>query len=252
MDVEAVLFDLFDTLVMIEGGEAFYTPSLKKLHDFLTKNEVNVPFDEFIRVYFQVRDKLYLETNESMEDPHFNVRVSRTLRELGYKLDVSDPVVVGATEAFSDEFMRYMRPDDDALYVLKRLHGRYKLGIVSNMSIPEVVWKLLSELGLGQFFSAVVVSGAINKRKPSPEIFEKALKNLGVKAERAVFVGDTPGIDVKGAKTVGLKAILIQRQHAAIDGSPSLTYKPSKEDDKVAPDRVIKSLRELPALLEDC
>jgi HAD superfamily hydrolase (TIGR01549 family) len=252
MNVEAVLFDLFDTLVIIEGGEAFYTPSLKKLHDFLTKNDVNVPFDEFIRVYFEVRDKLYLETNESMEDPHFNIRVSRTLQELGYKLDVSDPVVVGATEAFSDEFMRYMRLDDDALYVLKRLHGRYKLGIVSNMSIPEVVWKLLPELGLGRFFSAVVISGAINKRKPSPEIFEKALKSLGVKADRAVFVGDTPGIDVKGAKIVGLKAILLERQHAVTDGSVSLTYKPSKEDEKAAPDRVIKSLRELPALLEDC
>ncbi|MGB9756550.1 MAG: hypothetical protein ACPLVJ_02080, partial [Candidatus Bathyarchaeales archaeon] len=63
MQVKAVLFDLFDTLLLIRDGEAFYTPSLKKLHEFLVNNGVNVNFEDFKRVYFEVRDSLYAEAS---------------------------------------------------------------------------------------------------------------------------------------------------------------------------------------------
>jgi len=165
MQIEALLFDLFNTLVLLENDDAFYMPSLKRLHDYLVKNEIHVSFEDFVRVYFEVRDKLYEETSQSLEDPHFNIRVSRTLQNLGYKLEASHPTVIGATEAFCEEFMKYMRPDNDAVYVLEKLYKRYKLGIVSNLSIPECVPRLLEKFGLGRFFDVVVISGAINRRK---------------------------------------------------------------------------------------
>jgi HAD superfamily hydrolase (TIGR01662 family) len=251
MRVEAVLFDLFNTLVLLESDDAFYMPSLKRLHNFLVQNEIDIPFEDFVRVYFDVRDRLYEETSQSLEDPHFHIRVSRTLQEFGYKLGISHPTVMGATEAFCEEFMKYARPDDDALTVLKKLHKKYKLAIVSNLSIPECASRLLERFDLCRFFEVVVISGAINRRKPSPEIYEKALKTLDVRAEKAVFVGDTPGIDIKGAKAVGLKAVLIERQQPS-EASLSLTYELQGADEKVMPDAVIKSLRELPGLLEDC
>ena len=52
MHVEAVLFDLFDTLLLLEEDEAFYVPSLRKLHEFLVKNGIGVSFEDFRRVYF--------------------------------------------------------------------------------------------------------------------------------------------------------------------------------------------------------
>ena len=100
------------------------------------------------------------------------------------------------------------------------------------------------------FFDAVVISGAINKRKPSPEIYERALSTLGIEADRAVFVGDTLGIDIRGAKTVGLKAVLIER-HQPPQDSLSLSYKLPEAHEKVLPDLVIKGLRELLDLLEN-
>lgn len=239
MRFKAVLFDLFDTLILLEKNEAFYVPSLRKLHEFLVKNRVNVSFQDFKRVYFEVRDELYVETEKSLEEPHFNVRISRTLRELGYDFDVSSPIVIGATEAFSDEFTRYVRLDGNALDVLQKLRGKYKLGLISNFAIPECALKLLDKFGLNKFFNVILVSGAINRRKPSPEIFEKALKALKVDASRAVFVGDMVGLDVKGAKNVGMKAVLIKRRlfGGVLD---------------VKPDKVIKSLRELLLVLENC
>lgn len=240
MWVEAVLFDLFDTLLLLQGGDAFYEPSLKKLHEFLVENGINVSFGNFKRVYFEVRDELYAEVEQSLEEPHFNVRVSRTLQRLGYDFDVSSLIVTKSTSVFADEFTRYLRLDDDALPVLQKLRGKYKLGLVSNFAIPECAWELLDKYGLRGFFDAILISAEINKRKPSPEIFEKALQILDVSASKAVFVGDVPSSDVKGAKNAGMKAILVDRG------------RPTEKAIDVKPDEVVSSLKELLITIEDC
>lgn len=237
MNVKAVLFDLFDTLLLLESDEVYYPPSLRRLCEFLVKNGFYVPFEDLRRVYFEVREKILSESRKSLEEPHFSVRVSQTLQRLGYNLDVSDPVVVGATMAFADEFMRYVSLDDDAFDVLQKLHGRYKLGLISNFGIPECAWKLLEEFHLKMFFDVVIISAEVNRRKPSPEIFEDALKALAVEASEAVFVGDRLDFDIMGPRRVGMKTVLIKRRPV--------------ENAHVKPDRVIARLREVLAVLED-
>jgi putative hydrolase of the HAD superfamily len=239
MQVDAVLFDLFDTLVLIDRGEPYYEPSLKRLYESLVKNGVNVPFDDFRHVYFEVRDRLYSETRKTLKEPHFNLRVSQTLQRLGYDFDASDRVVMGATMAFADEFMGYVRLDNGVLEVLKKLHKKYKLGIVSNFAIPECGWRLLQNYGLKAYFDVVVISGEVNRRKPSPEIFQRALKGLGVNASKTVFVGDTLDLDVKGPKNVGMKTVLVRRR-------------PVEDIFDTQPDFVIANLDELPSVLDDC
>jgi len=237
MQVEAVLFDLFDTLVLLKSNEAYYTPSLKKLHEFLVQKGIDVSLEDFEGAYFEVRDKFYSESRKSLEEPHFNVRVSQTLKRLGYDLDVSDPIVTGATMAFAKEFMHYVSVDTEAVNVLMKLHGRYKLGLVSNLALPECCWDLLDKYGLRKFFNVIIISGEINRRKPSPEIFEKALKALDVEASKTVFVGDMLDLDIMGPKSVGMKTILIKRR-------PITTT-------DIKPDKIITRLSELPATLEN-
>ncbi len=237
MHFKAVIFDLFDTLLLVEKGMAYYKPALRRLYDFLIKNGVSVSFKDFCRVYFEVRDRIYNEVEKSLEEPHFNFRISRLLKRLGYNFDVSNPVVAEGTDVFADEFMRYVCLDKDALDVLLKLSSKYKLGLISNFAIPECFWRLLDKYGLRKFFDVILVSAEMNRRKPSPEIFKRALSDLGVDAAEAVFVGDTLGLDVKGAKNVGIRAVLIERR--PIEGGLD-----------VKPDAVIRSLRELLVFLE--
>ncbi|MEM2691757.1 MAG: HAD family hydrolase [Candidatus Bathyarchaeia archaeon] len=245
MKVKAVLFDLFDTLLLVEGGNAFYTPCLQKLHDFLVGKGVNVSFQEFRKVYFEVRDAIYADANKNLEEPHFNIRVWKTLQRLGYNYDLSDAIIVEATECFAKEFMKYVSLDKDAMDVLQRLYGKYKLGIISNFAIPECVWTLLEKYDLKRFFDVVIISAEVNKRKPSPEVFQRALKSLGVTHFEAVFVGDTPSMDIEGAKKVGMKAILVQRRTSATDAAESTTA-------TIKPDVTVKSLKKLPGIIGDC
>jgi putative hydrolase of the HAD superfamily len=238
MPIKAVLFDMFDTLMLIEKNHAFYSPSLKKAHRFLTENGVDVQFKAFRDAYIKARDALYVEADAKLEEPHFNCRISNALESLGY-VDVESEIVTGATNAFCEGFMEYVRIDDYAKSVLEKLHIEYKLGIVSNFAIPECVDKLLEKHGLVALFDVVVVSGAVNKRKPSPEIFQKALEKMGVSAENTVFVGDTVDADVIGAKAAGMKVIFIERRV-------------QKDAEQACPNQTIKSLSELLEAVKNC
>ncbi len=225
--VKAILFDMFDTLMLIEKDHAFYSPSLHGAYEFLVANGVAVTFEEFEKAYVSVRDGLYAAVEAELGEPHFNVRITGALKRLGYDCDASSPLVVGATDAFCERFMTYVRIDEHAESVLRRLHGRYRLGIVSNYAIPECVGKLLQREGLRELFDVVVVSGSVNRRKPHPEIYKKALQRLDVKPEETAFVGDTVDADVQGAKAVGMKTVYLERrkQETAEDARPDQTIK---------------------------
>ncbi len=236
MPIKAVLFDMFDTLMLIEKEHAFYSPAVKSMHNYLAGNGVQVSFSAFRDAYIRARDELYEAADNKMEEPHFNVRVQNALRILGYHAQAESSLVQGATNAFCGEFMNYVRVDEQATEILQKLHGKYKLGIVSNFAIPECVHTLLQQQGLAELFDVIVVSGAVNSRKPHPKIFRHALEKLELKPSEVVFVGDTVDADVKGPREVGMKTVYVDRR-------------PQRDLEQCKPDVTVKSLSELPAAI---
>ena len=87
----------------------------------------------------------------------------------------------------------------------------YRLGIVSNgRGIFQS--RAIDGLGIASFFDTILISEVEELRKPQPEIFHRALFKLSSVANEAVFVGDDPEADVRGAKSAGLKAVWKRNQ----------------------------------------
>ncbi|NLE05127.1 MAG: HAD family hydrolase [Crenarchaeota archaeon] len=232
MPIRAVLFDMFDTLMMIEKDHEFYNPAVKSMHQHIVKSGVPVTFSEFREAYIKARDLIYEKADATLEEPHFNVRVQNALNELGFIEEAKSKIVQGATEAFYQKFMDYVRIDENAVSVLEDLHESYNLGVVSNFAIPECVEELLEREKINQLFNVVIVSGGVNRRKPNPDIFSYALNKIQISAAEAIFVGDTVDADVIGPKQLGIKTIYIDRR-------------PQKELEQNQPDYIIKKLSEL-------
>jgi putative hydrolase of the HAD superfamily len=93
-----------------------------------------------------------------------------------------------------------------------RAAGR-RLVVVSNWDVS--LDEALDRLGLAPMLDGIVTSAAVGARKPSPEIFERALAVAEVAPHEAVHVGDSLAEDVAGARAAGIEAVLIKR-----DGSP--------------------------------
>jgi putative hydrolase of the HAD superfamily len=63
--------------------------------------------------------------------------------------------------------------------------------------------------GPGVEVDAILDSAVVGVAKPDPRIFHLALEALGVPAERAIHVGDTPAADVLGAVRAGVRPVLV-------------------------------------------
>jgi len=135
-----------------------------------------------------------------------------------FQLDTSaksDAHMMTLCRLFMQPIYARSRRYDDALPVIRELRTMgFKTGIVSNTSwgSPAALWREeIERLGLAPHMDIVVFCRDVGWRKPARQIFEFALKQIGVEAQDCLFVGDHPDWDVAGAEAVGMEAILIDR-----------------------------------------
>ena len=97
---------------------------------------------------------------------------------------------------------------EDALPALEELrrHG-VRIGLVSNGS--RDLEAFVRHHGLD--VDAAVGSRAFGRTKPHPAIFLAALERLEVEPGAAAMVGDSPEDDVDGARALGMRAFLLDR-----------------------------------------
>ena len=74
----------------------------------------------------------------------------------------------------------------------------------------------LDQLGLLGLFDFTVVSAIEGTKKPDRRIYERALERAGVRPGEAVHVGDMYLEDVLGARSAGVRPLLIDRGSLAM------------------------------------
>lgn len=132
----------------------------------------------------------------------------RPYAELLAELGVEDP------EGFIDREHAVWRPAYSVLAsaqaLLESLRDRgLKTGLVANAwPDPGRILRADAEaLGLASFLDVLVFGDEVGARKPAPEIFLHACRELGVDPTAALFVGDDLVDDVRGAALVGMRTV---------------------------------------------
>lgn len=104
------------------------------------------------------------------------------------------------------------QPYADVFPTLEGLRARgIRIGIVSDWS--QRLRPILHTSGLSRYLDFVVGSADAGYAKPMSELYDLAVRRAGVPAEQIIHVGDTYRADVLGARSVGMDAALIDRQH---------------------------------------
>ena len=235
-EIEAVLFDLDDTLVDARGSwRAGFAEAIAELHvrspALQRLGSPTAIYDAHFRRYGEEahRDAGYGEWQARFTVEAFERLVAE---HLGPDGELAAQLLARYLAAVPGHLTLY--PDAEPL--LERLGARYPLGLISN-GPSELQRPKIEKFALERHFEVVLVSGELGVRKPDPAIFAMALEALGVSPQRAVFIGDNPIDDVAGACASGLPAIWVNRGDwpAPADGA--------------APHVEVGELREIPAVL---
>jgi putative hydrolase of the HAD superfamily len=137
------------------------------------------------------------------------------------------------TEQMLAAFHEWWEPhtllDPDVPEVFAGLRGRgIRIGILSNTIWPRSEHERIFERDeVLTLIDGAVYTSDIPWTKPHPEAFRAALDAVGLtEPAHAVFVGDRLFDDIHGAKSVGMRAILVPHstipaeQHGPVSGQP--------------------------------
>ena len=108
-------------------------------------------------------------------------------------------------DAFRHRYHNDEAVNQGVLKLIHNLHGKYKLGVLSNSPPGLVAW--LADWKILHLFDFVFCSGDEGVVKPDPVAFKVTLDRLSVKPEEAVFIDDTIG-HVNAAQSLRLHGIL--------------------------------------------
>ena len=220
--IKAVFFDFYNTL-------ASYYPPREDVY-LNASRELGIEVD--VRSLFSslsVADIFYRNENSRSpidkrspeEQINFYIEyVTRIMGGAGIKIGHDQALkILAKIREYKWEFKVY----GDVIPTLEALKKRrLVVGLISN--VAQDMEPTNAKLGLQPFLDFKVTSAEVGYDKPRPEIFLAALKKAAVKPEEALYVGDQYQIDIVGARGVGIKAVLIDRNDyfANITDSPRI------------------------------
>src|SRR6266511_2696167 len=195
MKVQAVIFDLFGTLV----------------NDFATSvGQTYTDLAEVLQVPIEQFMPLWRQTTKMRSDGTFQTveaGIEHVCRLMG--VHVRPEQMAKAVEIRLEQARRALEPRSEAVATLARLKDDgYKMGLLSNCSVEiPIVWL---ETVFADLIDTAVFSCRARLMKPAPRIYHLACESLGVMPERCLYVADGENHELAAAAKVGLHSVLIR------------------------------------------
>jgi len=201
--VRAISLDLDDTLwaceEVIERAEA-------RLYEWLATNYPAITA-RHSREAMRARRQALAERDARLAADLSRLRVESLqlhAREAGYP----ESLALAGLEVFLAERNR-VRLYADALPLLRRLQGQVPLIALTNGNAD------IGRAGLGAFFALSLSAADVGAAKPDPAMFHAACRRLSIRTGELLHIGDDPLRDVHAARSIGARAIWVNREATA-------------------------------------
>ena len=189
--IRAVLFDLDGTLLdRRQSLEQFIYDQYNRFASYL----MNIEKSEYCSRFLALDNNGY-----TWKDKVYAILLSE------YNITTLTPGQL--LHDYNTNFQHHCIPFKNMHELLQRLtQQNIKIGIITN-GFTDFQMNNLRALNIHTYTNTILVSEAEGIKKPHPEIFERALKKLDVKAAECLYVGDHPENDVLGSEQVGILGV---------------------------------------------
>lgn len=240
--IRAAIFDMGNTLMRFarQGDGSwrdFEAPGIRGIYQYLVEqgHPIRSHEDDFVEAMFARLSQGW----EQSTGGHISMRAADWIAAAAteHALTLDEAALLEAIRRYARPMREGIAASKGAPETLAELRARgYRVGLISNTIWPaEVHLEDLEEIGVLPHIEQLIFSGDLGVWKPSPQIFQHMLDLLGVRADEAVFVGDSPREDIRGAHGVGMRAVWMRSDFPLGD---------------VRPDATIEALPELLPLLD--
>jgi putative hydrolase of the HAD superfamily len=238
-DIEAIFLDVGNTLRIVIEDKDFMAQARQQLVELTGAPETPDAFYEKLAERYKVlrrraKEKLIEASEKEMWTkwmlPDFP---SKKIAPLSSKL----------TRLWRDCDGRRVPRENSTEVVIELSKRGYLLGMIANTITETEIPDYLVAEGLTGYFKTVILSSKIGIRKPNPEIYWEAARQIGIAPAKCVYVGDNPVRDVEGTRAAGYGMFILFFEPATQAKEP-----PTVE---IKPDYVIHEMSELLEIFPD-
>jgi putative hydrolase of the HAD superfamily len=245
MRYPVVLLDLFRTILTFtpkaptgQVKEPAWRPAMAALRGRAAPLLGNIEFDFFLDALYDVSVAIAKARPPEHREVPIEERYARALGRLGCE---------GPAAAETAARLAHLQLEAQAANtelpsahgaLLRELAETRRLAVVSSFDHSATAHALLARHGLDQVLSAAVISIDVGRRKPHPQIFQAALRRLDAGPDMALFVGDSFGDDIAGARAAHIDSAWVNW-----DGMPPPADSPP-------PTFTLRALTELRGILQ--
>lgn len=217
--IKVVIFDLDGTLLNRDESVKVF---INKQYERLNKWVNHTPKEKYTKRFIELDNRGY-------------VWKDKVYQQLTEELEITGVTWEDLLQDYISQFKNNCIPFQNLFEMLEELKNKnFILGMITN-GIGQFQMDNIKALGIEKYFQTILISEWEGLKKPDPNIFLRALKQLDVPPNQSVYVGDHPVNDVKAAQNVGMKAI----------------WKKDIQWDYFTPDLMIDDLGELPSIISN-
>jgi HAD superfamily hydrolase (TIGR01509 family) len=232
-NIEAILFDMNGTLRIRETHEPTQRAATRRVIELLGKKDAaDVSWEELTRrqvAYSRWAQENLLQLFES------EIWTRWILPE--YPREQIEPVAAELTLAWMERKGHTVpRPGAEETLVELKRRG-YRLGVISNSMSSLDIPRSLAAFGWKEYFDVVILSSALKRRKPAPEPFWEAARDLHLEPAQCAYLGNRISKDMVGCKRAGFALGIILE--------PPDGPRADEKAQAIKPGAVIHSLSEL-------
>lgn len=184
MEIKAVVFDLYNTLIQADDLSWKHYFLLFKNLGLSNKNIKEVILTEDYPDLKTFCDKYSIESRKQYE------KLNDEIKKI-------------------QDTARLFPETEEVLKKLKQ--EEYLIGVISNLS--PAYKKPFFILGLDKIVDHYIFSCEFGFKKPDNRIFRHMTSVFGIREKEALMIGDSLVSDYQGAKSAGLKALLLDRKN---------------------------------------
>ena len=188
--IKAILFDIDNTLIDFMKMKK---KSCEAAVEAMISKGLKMKKQDAMKGIYAIYDKRGIEYKNIFEKI-----IKKSNGKVDYRIMASGVLAYRKTKEY------YLVPYPGVIPTLTKLKKKYKLAIVSDA--PSIkAWTRLISMKIDGFFDVVVTKGDVKKQKTSAVPFNSALKQLKMKPEEVLMVGDRIERDINTPKKLGIK-----------------------------------------------
>jgi HAD superfamily hydrolase (TIGR01509 family) len=228
MTYRSAIFDLFDTLADFDrdrlplihvNGKAIHSTS-GVVYPLFAKRYSHISLEVFYQAFRKSFDDAARLREREEREVSARERFTLFFQELHIPVSPeTEPFLSTLLDAHMACLAGAVCTPPEHRELLERLRSRYQLGLISNFDHGPTARQILDRAGMTSLFDLILISEEIGQRKPHAAIFETACQALRIRPHEAIFIGDSPSIDIAGAKGAGMAVIWLNRREERLDES---------------------------------